>query len=217
MEQIGLMIKGRLFGITTNLYFLMDSNKGNPNSNPNPNNLTVRHAKSLEEATEAVRLAEEEALKIGQSSVTFVNYEMSQERVTALMNRLTGRAGQVKGPAAAEEVRRIMGNAMVAEEEALKIGQSSFTSVNYEMSQERVTALMNRLTGVAGKVNGSAAAEEVRRIMGNAMAEQFGDAGSDNEGNSSEEERGYNSRTGGNGGGRGGRGNGGSGRGGRGF
>ena len=138
----------------------MDSNKGNPNSNPNPNNLTVRHAKSLEEATEAVRLAEEEALKIGQSSVTFVNYEVSQERATALMNRLTG---------------------------------------------------------VAGQVNGSAAAEEVRKIMGNATAEQFGDAGSDNEGNSSEEERGYNSRTGGNGGGRGGRGNGGSGRGGRGF
>ena len=87
----------------------MDSNNGNPNSNPNPNNLTVRHANSLEQAIEAGRLAEEEALKIGQSSVTFVNYEMSQERVTALMNRLTGRAGQVNGPAAAEEVRRIMG------------------------------------------------------------------------------------------------------------
>ena len=143
----------------------MDSNKGNPNSNPNPNNLTVRHANSLEEAIEAGRLAEEEALKIGQSSVTFVNYEMSQERVTALMNRLTGRAGQV---------------------------------------------------------NGTAAAEEVRIIMGNAMVEKFGDAGSDNEGNSSEEEREYNNRTSGNVGGRGGRGNGGrgnggSGRGGRGF
>ena len=144
----------------------MDSNNGNPNSNPNPNNLTVRHANSLEQAIEAGRLAEEEALK--------------------------GR---------------------LAEEEALKIGQSSVTL----MSQERVTALMNRFVGRAGQLNGPAAAEEVRRIMGNAMVEQFGDAGSDNEGNSSEEEREYNSRTGGNGGGRGGRGNGGSGRGGRGF
>jgi len=90
------------------------------------------------------------------------------------------------------------------------------------MSQERVNALMNRLARRAGQVNGPEVAEEVRKMMGNAMVEEFGDAGSDNEGNSSEEEREYNNRTGGNGGrgnggGRGGRGNGGGGRGGRGF
>jgi hypothetical protein len=146
----------------------MDANNNNPNNNPsnnpNPNNLTVRYANSLEEAIEASRLAEEEALKTGRSSVTFVNYEMSQERVTALMNRLASRAGLLNGPEAAAGVRGIMNNAMVG---------------------------------------------------------QFGDAGSDNEGNSSEEEREYNNRTGGNGGrgnggGRGGRGNVGGGRGGRG-
>ena len=139
----------------------MEANNNNPNNNPNPNHLTVRHANSLEGTRAAERLSEEEA-KTGQSSVTFVNYEMSQERVTALMNRLASRAGLLNGPEAAAGVRGIMNNAMVG---------------------------------------------------------QFGDAGSDNEGNSSEEGREYNNRTGGNGGrgnggGRGGRGNGGGGRGG---
>ena len=118
----------------------------------NPNHLRVRHANSLEEARAAELLSEEEA-KTGQSSVTFVNYEMSQDRVTALMNRFAR---------------------------------------------------------IAGQVNGTQAAEEVRKIMGNAMAEEFGNAGSDDEGNSSEEERDHQNRIGrnggrGDGGGRGGR------------
>lgn len=129
----------------------MDSNQSNNPTNqgaPNPN-IRVHHVNSLEEAEEARKKADEDAQN-GISSITYVNYEMSQERVNALMNRLARRAALV---------------------------------------------------------NGTQAGEEVRKIMGDAMMNTFGDAGSDNEGNSSEEERDYRNRIGG------GRGNGGGGRG----
>lgn len=139
----------------------MDQNNNsnnNQNNNPNPN-ITIRHAHSLVEAQNAMRQAEEEALKEGRSTITHVNYEPSQSDVASLMNRLARRAG-----------------------------------IN----------------------SGSESADEVRKIIGNAMIERFGEVGSDNEGNSSEEEREYQSRIGGRGnGGRGGN-NGGRGNGGRG-
>jgi hypothetical protein len=79
-------------------------------------------------------------------------------------------------------------------EENAKNNISTVIYDNTPMTQERAAALMNRMVRRAGIVSGNEGAEEVRKIMGNAIDSQFGESVSDNEGNSSEEERSFSNR-----------------------